>query len=389
MQNLTMNNKYPQINLVFDRRKTATPTVKSSVDVRICYDYKQKFISTGVKLNSTQWKNGKIINCPDIIQVSQILNKMLTDIRQIIYDMMNEGHIDLSAISYRLKALYADKISFIDFCKQRTEIRKYGKKKDTQERYDRFLKKFQEYGKIIEFKDINDTAIIKYDKYLIGQGMLPYSKWNNYHRFLNSFCIDAKEEGYITRNPYKWVNIEKDKSDGGLDKYLTPEEFRIIKKAKMPTESLERVRDLFVFQTYTCLRYSDLYLFNVKYIQEMKGMKVYIHKAKKTRKYFTVPILDPAWDILMKYNRKLPIISNVKYNLYLKSVAQAAGIDKPLSTHWARHTGATLLINERVDSNIIKKICGHSSIRITEQVYAKLLDETVVDAVQEIKENLE
>ena len=30
---------------------------------------------------------------------------------------------------------------------------------------------------------------------------------------------------------------------------------------------------------------------------------------------------------------------------------------------------------------IVSKICGHSSTRITEQIYVKLLDETVVDAV--------
>ena len=66
-----MNNSYPQINIIFDRRKIATPTVKSSVEIRICHNYKQKFISTGIKLNSTQWKNGRIINCPDIVQLSQ------------------------------------------------------------------------------------------------------------------------------------------------------------------------------------------------------------------------------------------------------------------------------------------------------------------------------
>jgi integrase len=34
---------------------------------------------------------------------------------------------------------------------------------------------------------------------------------------------------------------------------------------------------------------------------------------------------------------------------------------------------------------IVSKICGHSSTRITEQIYAKLLDETVVDAVQDLE----
>lgn len=41
----------------------------------------------------------------------------------------------------------------------------------------------------------------------------------------------------------------------------------------------------------------------------------------------------PALEILEKYNNKLPVISNVKYNQYLKVVTQAAKIDKPVSTH--------------------------------------------------------
>jgi site-specific recombinase XerD len=376
-----MNNKYPQIKFVFDRRKIATPTIKSSVEMRISYNYKQKYLSTGIKLNSTQWKNGKIVNCPDIIQISQTLDKMISDVRRVILDMMNEGHIDITTIPERLKSKNQEDITFIQFCEQRAIVRKYGKEKDTQERYDRFLKHFKSWGKIIAFKDIEDSSIIAYDKHLINQGMMVYSKWNNYHRFLNGFISDAITEGYLHRNPYKWLNIPKNKESHGIDKCLTPSEFRKLKYSKMPTESLERVRDLFVFQTYTCLRYSDLRLFDARLIQEVKGMKMYIRAARKTRKQFTTPILSPAWNILMKYDGLLPIISNVKYNLYLKNVAQAAGIDKPLSTHWARHTGATLLINEAEDAKIIKKICGHSSIKITEQIYAKLLDETVVDAV--------
>lgn len=116
----------------------------------------------------------------------------------------------------------------------------------------------------------------------------------------------------------------------------------------------------------------------------IKGMQVYTGKRDKTGKQFTIPTLKPALDILHKYSGKLPIISNVKYNAYLKVVAQAAGIDKPLTTHWARHTGATLLLNEGVPMQIVSKICGHSSTKMTEQIYAKLLDETVVDAIKKL-----
>ena len=65
-----MINKYPQVSFIYDRKKTASPTTKSPVEMRITYDYKQKYISTGIKLYPNQWKNGKIVNCPDIMQIS-------------------------------------------------------------------------------------------------------------------------------------------------------------------------------------------------------------------------------------------------------------------------------------------------------------------------------
>lgn len=379
-----MNNKVPKIYFVYDRYKKATATKKSVVEMVISYNYKQKYISTGIMLYPNQWKKGVITNVPDAIQLSQTLDKMLTDVRQVIYEMMQKGNIDIFAIPAELEKKKRVPITFMDYCTVRAGIRKYGKRKDSQERYDRFLRLFKEWGKIKYFEDLTDKNVISYDKYLTDKGMKAYSRWNNYHRFINGFILDAIKEGLMSRNPYEWVNICKEKSRTGIDKYLTFEEFKKIKVTPMPTPCLERVRDLFVFQTYTCLRYSDLAAFDSRRVQEIKGVPVYLGDSIKTTKRFTIPLLTPAIDILHKYEGKLPIISNVKYNLYLKSVAQAAGIDKPLSTHWARHTGATLLINEGVDIKIIRKICGHSSTKITEQVYANLLDETVVEAVQDL-----
>ena len=235
-----MNNKYPQISFVFDRRKVASTTIRSSVDMRICHNYKQRFIATGIRLYANQWKKGKIVNCPDIMQVSQVLDRMLADVRQIILDMEKEGTIDISAIPDRLRQLNTPRMDFIDFCNQRAGIRKFGKRKDTQQRYDRFIRLFREWGKIREFEDINDKSIISYDKYLEGTGMKPYSKWNNYHRFLNSFIMDAIDEGYIRRNPYRWVNIEKDKQGKGLERCLTPEEFHKLKVACLCPQTVPR-----------------------------------------------------------------------------------------------------------------------------------------------------
>lgn len=379
-----MINKYPQVSFIYNRRKIASSQKKAAVEIRISYGGKQKFISTGVLLYPNQWKKGLIVNCPDSLQISQTLDKLVADVRQIIFEMIDKGNIDINMISERLKQNQVANISFIEYCKVRAEIRKYGLEPDSQLRYDRFIKFFSSWGMITKFEDITDSNIILYDKYLSSQNLKRSTVWNNYHRFLNSFILDAIDDGLISKNPYNWINVERRRIDS-LEKCLTPQEFNKLRNAPMPTKSLERVRDLFIFQTYTCLRYSDLARFNSNNIIIINSTEVYQCIQKKTKKGATIPLLKPALDILDKYKGVLPIISNVKYNAYLKIVAQASGIDKPLSTHWARHTGATLLLNEGVDMNIVTKICGHSSIKITEQIYAKLLDETVVDAIKNKK----
>lgn len=381
-------NKTPLLEFVYNRRKTATASKEAAVELRATYERRQKYMSTGIRLLPKHWHRGTVVNRVDAIQINQILDKLMIDARKVILEMMEEGVIDIFEIPERLQRLRAGDISFLDFCKQRMDVRKYGKATDSKQRYDRFFNLFEGWGKIKVFEDITDDNIIAFDLYLANKGMKNYSKWQNYHRFLNSFIIDAVDAGLLRRNPYRWVRIEKEKTSHGLSKCLTPEEFQSIREVKPQSESMERVRDLFVFQTFTCLAYTDLVVFDCKNIQEVKGKKVYIGKRGKTKESFTIPLLDPALDILSKYKNKLPIISNVKYNEYLKVLAQAAKIDKPLSSHWARHTGATLLLNNGVSMQIVSRICGHSSTKITEQVYAKLYDESVVDAVSNIEDKL-
>ena len=378
-------NSTPLVALVFNRRHTATTTKEAAVELRVSYQKEQKYMSTGVRLLPKHWRRGMVINRVDAIQLNQTLEKLVVDVRKVILQMMDDGNIDIFSIPDKLKRLRSGNLIFLDFCDTRMKIRQYGKAVDSQERYTRFMKFFRSWGKIVEFEDITDLNIIALDEHLAARGLKPYSKWNNYHRFLNSFILDAIDEGYVKRNPYKWVRIEKEKSKGGIGKYLSPQEFAKVRDMDLPTESLQRVRDLFVFQTYTCLSYVDLSTFDAEKIEKVKGMKVYIGTRAKTSQTFTIPLLKPALAILKKYNNHLPIISNVKYNEYLKVVAQNASIDKPVSSHWARHTGATLLLNSGdVPMNIVQHILGHASQRMTEQVYAKRLDESIVDAMAKI-----
>jgi site-specific recombinase XerD len=277
--------------------------------------------------------------------------------------------------------LNRDGMSFMEFCEERVAIRQHGLKEDSAERYDRFIKFFRSWCKIVYFADVTDKNVILMDEALSEKKMTAYSRWHNYHRFLNSFIIDAVNEGRLSRNPYKWVTITRKQEKKTLDKFLTKKEVERLKKLPL-NGHLERVRDLFIFQVYTCLAYVDLASFDANKIEEVNGRKMYVGNRGKTGQEFSFLLLEPAVKVLEKYGGALPIITNQKYNDYLKVLAAMAKINKPLSSHYARHTGATLLLNAGVDMEVVAKILGHSSTRITRQVYAKLLDSTVADAME-------
>lgn len=375
--------KQPVMKFVYDRRKVGSSKHEAAVELRVTYGRSAKYLSTGVRLLPKQWKDGVVRNRADSVELNEALDAILIKARKAVNAMMERGNFSLSELPTYLKRSDSAQKTFLQFCEERTRVRVYGKKGDTCARYERWLRWMTKWGKIVFFADVTDVNIIEMDKALAATGMKNYSKWNNYHRFMNSFILDAIDEGLLRRNPYKWVHIEKDKTHG-LHKYLTLDEFRRIERTIMPTESLERVRDLFVFQTYTCLSYSDMQKFDAG---EIKG-GVYTSQRQKTGQEFTFLLLDSAQRILDKYGGRLPLISNVKYNFYLKVVAQTAKIDKPITSHWARHTGATILLNEGVDMEVVAKILGHSSIRETRDTYAKLLDTTVAKEMAKVEKKI-
>lgn len=378
-------NKTIYVSLVHDRKKKAGRQGEAPVEVRLTQNRRSVYYSTGVRVRRKHWHNGQVVNRIDAREIQVRVDRALVRARQVINELEVDGHCDIRDVVAALRSK-ADTQSFLDFCEERAEVRSHGRSEDSRERYQRFMRFLRKYGKITSFSDVTDKAVVELDSHLAATGMKPYSKWNNYHRFLNSFVLDAIEAGLLTRNPYKHVHIDKEKSSGGIGKYLSMEEFRRIEQCDPGTECLERVRDLFVFQTYTCLSFTDLVAFKAGQIRYIGDKPVYTSKRGKTKQEFTFLVLPPAMAILRKYDNQLPLISNVKYNLYLKALAQFAGIGKPLSSHWARHTGATMLLNEGgLDMEIVAKVLGHSSTKITRQVYAKLLDETVVDAMGKMK----
>ena len=61
----------------------------------------------------------------------------------------------------------------------------------------------------------------------------------------------------------------------------------------------------------------------------------------------------------------------------------AAGINKHITFHCARHTFATMMITIGVDIYTVSKLLGHSKVTTT-QIYSKIIDKHKAEAVSKL-----
>lgn len=370
----------PNLTLLFDRKKQSAKDKTGVVELKISAGKTRKYISTGVKLLPKEWKNGSVANREDMITLNRQLQSLVKKCNEIITQMMEEDRVDLNSIPVMLKDRLKQKQTFLEFTKEYGRKKMKGLRIGTQKRYKVVFDFLESWRGIVSFADVTEKNIMKMDECLEGRGLKASTRYN-YHKILKSLVVQAFDEGLIAKNPYAKLKIKRGEEDG-LQRYLTPAEFHRFETCKIGSEHLAKVRDLFVFQTYTTMSYSDLAEFDYSKCEKMDGHIVYRSSRVKTDQPFTVVLIEPALVILQKYNYKLPIISNVKYNDYLKAAVAYASIDKPVTTHWARHTGATMLVNEgKLPMHIVQHILGHASIRETERTYAKVLDRTIVESM--------
>ena len=88
-------------------------------------------------------------------------------------------------------------------------------------------------------------------------------------------------------------------------------------------------------------------------------------------------------EVLKKHNYQLRVITNQKYNLFLKNIQALANISKTMTTHLARKTFCCLLLNRGVNINTVAKCAGHQDIKITRSYYATLQEATVIKEVKQ------
>ena len=147
---------------------------------------------------------------------------------------------------------------------------------------------------------------------------------------------------------------------------------------------MARARDLFVFQAYTGLSYSDAQAFDMDFYKWDGKRWVFVGERIKTGVPFVSILLPPVVEVLKKYDMQVPLIDNHVYNRNLKALGVMAKIKTKMHSHLARHTFATMMLRNGAKIENVSRMLGHTNIRQTMR-YAKVLAESVMYDFEKIE----
>lgn len=241
------------------------------------------------------------------------------------------------------------------------------------------LKKFT--GGTLPFRELNENWLEDFKSYLLKGAKLSQNSSHTYFNKVKRAVHNAHRDkildtdyAFFVRSP-KMVNTKRE--------FLTKEEVQKLCDTECRYPEFKRA---FLFSCLTGLRWSDavqLHWRDIQFVEEKGYIIQFVQK--KTKKYEYLPISEKAVQMLgERGDEKDKVFVRLRYsawhNVGLAQWVMKADIKKHITFHCARHTFATLLLNNGTDIFTVSKLLGHTEIRTT-QIYAKLQDENKREAV--------
>lgn len=223
-----------------------------------------------------------------------------------------------------------------------------------------------------------------------NRGLSPKTIKNAIH-LLAGVMGAAHDEGHITRNPVRRINLPKQQLEQHETRYLTASEVRAIL-----SETPEHYRPLVVFLVGTGLRWSeatalrsrdvDLDNGTVRVTRAWKrvpgGWEIGPPKSPKSRRTVNAavlalvavtPLLGKPDDLVFTTPRGNVVRHANFYNRIWKPACERAGIEPRPGLHATRHTFASWLLSEGQHIEAVQDQLGHESAQTTRSIYAHLL----------------
>lgn len=385
----------------FTRKPRAEGITDHKVYVRISVDGQQTDLAIGRTVNPDNWdsrnKKSKGRSRRDLE-----LNKYLDEVRARFCDIHNQLVRDGKLINPMvMRNAFLGKIEKPKMLcdvfretnvKRKEEMERGDICKVTLGRWERCVTYLEEFmtlkfdTKDIPIKDVTRGFIQDFEHFLRMSKCCANNTTVRYLRYLKNVLQYAIANKWISEDPFLGRRFKRTKAER---EFLTESELQALMNLDIKAfPRLESVRDCFVFCCFTGLAFIDVKTLKRSDITTDSEGNMWIRKPReKTNELSVIPMLPLPIEIMQKYENHptvvttgvvLPVMSNQKVNAYLKELADLAKISKHLTSHIARHTFATMSLNNHVPLETISKMLGHTDIRTT-QIYAKMLDKTISD----------
>ncbi len=198
----------------------------------------------------------------------------------------------------------------------------------------------------------------------------------------------AISEDYLAKDPFMLYKPKRVKKEVV---FLSPEQLKKLEETDFKIKRIQYIKDLFIFCCYTGLGFKEMSELKKKGVKkEFDGeLWLNIHR-NKTGKMYKVPLLPKAKEIMDMYQNDGDFVfegvSNTKFNAYLKEIVDVVGIEFNLTHHIARKTFAsTVLLYNDVPMEIVSKLLGHSSVKITQDSYGKIVEKKISEEILKLK----
>ncbi|TYC14794.1 site-specific integrase [Bizionia gelidisalsuginis] len=291
----------------------------------------------------------------------------------------------VEAISNRFFDVYdlflkAKKSDFTDNANSSSTIKRYEYNKTLLNDYQTYQKKSLHLSKI-NFEFYND-----YVNYSVTEKKHSANTLRRNIGLLKTFLNWAVENNHTYNVEFRTFQSPKafDTDEIALNLEQVQEVYR---KDFSKHLKLERVRDLFVFGCSTGMRYSNYSKVNRNDVQ---NDMIRVMDQKNKDKVLSIPLNSISKAVLVKYDYNLPVISEQKFNEYIKDVFKACGYDeeikkiskignqineemipfyKRISSHTARRSFITIMKNKKIPDKVIMSFTGHKSLEVFNKYY--------------------
>ena len=264
--------------------------------------------------------------------------------------------------------------------------------------YQLFKSYFEFKNESINFRNINEDFLNNFESYLYEVKKYNISTVNKKIKLLKEFLRYLVKEKYISEFDFK--QHKNKHSEYQTDIFvLSKQEIDFIADTDFGDYKYNKVRDMFVFSSYTGQRFSDVTKFSISNTYTKDGVMFWKIIQQKTSIPVVIQVNPKVVEIVERYKEEGFKISNLEYNKLLKEIGIKAGfvdevtiyenIGKELvsnvykkyelfTSHVARRSFITNLLSKGVNSELVKALSGHKSDNEFKK-YIKFSDKTLSD----------